>query len=275
MSLRVTELCTCLIEPVSTQPPSCRQVDIRELSFGNGHLSTRGCRYDDRVARAVVNCVNRQTVAGMTPVYSSIFQTPVVTGCHAAEPLRPFTYGWKRLARTWGMQQTHERRSANPGCKLSVRTLAVLERPPPASLARNRVPSQRSQSATRRQALLQESLLETTPSQTNADGRLTVAISFKAFASCKFRWFHYRWFVLLTSLVQLGQYHAWCWHAVYSICFKRGELKQSFLAVLASFQQTSLRLCMRLTYVHASQGGWATLGVLGLLWICTNYTGKV
>ena len=23
------------------------------------------------------------------------------------------------------------------------------------------------------------------------------------------------------------------------------------------------------------QGGWATLGVLGLLWGCTNYTGKV
>jgi hypothetical protein len=29
---------------------------------------------------------------------------------------------------------------------------------------------------------------------------------------------------------------------------------------------------MTLCYV---QGGWATLGVLGLLWGCTNYTGKV
>jgi len=32
------------------------------------------------------------------------------------------------------------------------------------------------------------------------------------------------------------------------------------------------RLAMTLCYV---QGGWATLGVLGLLWGCTNYTGKV
>lgn len=161
----------------STQPPSFGQVDIRDLLSGDGHLSTRGCCYDNGVARVVVDCASRRTVAGMTPVYSSTFQTPVVTGCHG-EPLRPFTYGWKRLARTWGMQQHTERRSSNTGCKLNVRTLAVLERPPPASLVRNRVSSQRSQLATRRQALLQESLLETTPSQTNADGRSTVAISF-------------------------------------------------------------------------------------------------
>ena len=32
------------------------------------------------------------------------------------------------------------------------------------------------------------------------------------------------------------------------------------------------RLAVTLCYV---QGGWATLGVLGLLWGCTNYTGKV
>lgn len=210
----------------------------------------------------------------MTPVYSSTFQTPVMTGCHAAELPRPFTYGWKRLARTWGMQQITERRSGNTGCKLSVRTLAVLERPPPASLVRSRVPSQRPQSATRRQALLQESILETTPSQTNADGRSTVATSFKAFTSCQLRAFHYRWFVLLASLVQLGQHHAWCWHAVHSICVERGELRQSFLAViLASFQQTSFRLCMCLTCVHASSGrlgnircAWTTLDLHQLHW---------
>ena len=107
----------------------------------------------------------------MFPVTGSTFQKPVVTGCDAAERLRPFTYGWKRLARTSGMQQHTERRSANSGCKLSVKTFAVLERPPPASLVRHRVPSQRSQLITRRKALLQESILETTPSQTNADGR--------------------------------------------------------------------------------------------------------
>ena len=112
------------------------------------------------------------TVAAMLPVRSSTFQKPVVTGCHAAEPLRPFTYGWKRLARTSGMQQHTERRSASTGCKLCVTTLAVLERPPPASLVRHRVSSRRSQLVARRQALLQESILETTPSQTNADGRV-------------------------------------------------------------------------------------------------------
>ena len=71
------------------------------------------------------------------------------------------------------MQQHTERRSANTGSKLTVKTLAVLERPPPASFVRHRTPSQRSQTVTRRQALLQESILETAPSQTSADGRST------------------------------------------------------------------------------------------------------
>ena len=211
--------------PVSTRLLSLLpfgQVDIRDLLSSDGHLTTRGCFNNSRIARVVIDCASRRRVAGMTPVYSSTFQTPVVTGCHAAEPLRPFTYGWKRLARTWGMQQITERRVGNTGCKLSVRTLAVLERPPPASLVRNRVPSQRSRIATRRQALLQESILETTPSQTSADGRLTCTVAnlFNAFPSCQLRRFHYRWFVLLASLVQLGQHHAWRWHAVHSICFK-------------------------------------------------------
>lgn len=219
---KLVKFASILAVKSSTQPPSFGQVDveIRDLLSGDGHLSTRGCFYNSRIARVVIDCASRRPVAGMTPVYSSTFQTPVVTGSHAAEPLRPFTYGWKRLARTWGMQQITERRSGNTGCKLSVRTLAVLERPPPASLVRNRVPSQHSKIATRRQALLQESILETTPSQTNADGRLTVAISFKAFTTGQLRRFQYRGSVFLASLVQLGQHHAWCWHAVHSICFK-------------------------------------------------------
>lgn len=82
------------------------------------------------------------------------------------------------------MQQHTERRSANTGCELSVTTLAVLERPPPASLVRRRVSFRRSQLVARRQALLQESILETTPSQTSADGRSTGTGSFQASAFC-------------------------------------------------------------------------------------------
>ena len=127
-----------------------------------------------------VCCVDER-FAAMLPVKSSNFQKPVVTGCHPAEPLRPFTYGWKRLARTSGMQQHTERRSANTGCKLSVTTLAVLERPPPPALVRHRAPSRRCQLVTRRKALLQESILETPPSQTNADGRSTGTCLLQAF----------------------------------------------------------------------------------------------
>ena len=44
----------------------------------------------------------------------------------------------------------------------------------------------------------------------------------------------------------------------------------------ASLQSThSLLLCRLTPFLHVLvQGGWASLGVLGLLWACTNYTGK-
>ena len=87
---------------------------------------------------------------------------------------RPFTYGWKRLARTSGMQQHTEHRSVRSCSKLSVMTRAVLERPPPASCARQRSAVKRCSDAHRQRALLQESLLESAPSQTNTEGRLTV-----------------------------------------------------------------------------------------------------
>ena len=67
------------------------------------------------------------------------------------------------------MQQHTERRSAKAGSNLTVTTLAVLEQPPPASLTQRLVKPQRSQ-IVKRQALLQESILEKAPSQTNADG---------------------------------------------------------------------------------------------------------
>lgn len=86
---------------------------------------------------------------------------------------RPFMYGWKRLARTSGMQQHTEHRSVRSCSKLSVLTRAVLERPPPASFALQRPAVKRSSDAHRQRALLQESLLESAPSQTNTEGRLT------------------------------------------------------------------------------------------------------
>lgn len=67
------------------------------------------------------------------------------------------------------MQQHTEPRSAKAGSKLTVTTLAFLEQPPPAALTRRLVPSQRSL-VVKRQALLQESILEKAPSQTSADG---------------------------------------------------------------------------------------------------------
>ena len=87
---------------------------------------------------------------------------------------RPFTYGWKRLARTSGMQQHTEHRSVRSCSKLSVMTRAVSERPPPASFARQRSAVKRCSDAHRQRALLQESLLESAPSQTNTEGRLTI-----------------------------------------------------------------------------------------------------
>lgn len=132
--------------------------------------------------------MSRLTSPAMPPTNSSTFQ-PFVPGCHSTEPLRPFTYGWKRLARTSGMQQHTERRSAKAGSKLTVTTLAFLEQPPPASLIRRRVPLQRSL-IMKRQALLQESILEKAPSQTSVDGtstpdRLLVVLLREASSSCQ------------------------------------------------------------------------------------------
>ena len=104
---------------------------------------------------------------------SSAFRTTSLKGCHTFEHLRPFNYGWKRLARTSGMQQHTEQRSVCSGSKLSVMNLAALERPPPATCFRHRASANRAKQSHRQHALLQESLLESAPSQTNTEGRLT------------------------------------------------------------------------------------------------------
>ncbi len=229
---------------------------------------------------------------------------------------RPFTYGWKRLARTFGMQQHTEHRSVRSCSKLSVMTRAVLERPPPASFARQRPAAKRCSDAHRQRALLQESLLESAPSQTNTEGRLTTvslclvlfplqlvllvtsvsAICYllqlpshsfiSALSVCS-------WGLLIpTGFIQFCQYYAGSWYAVHPICTEGGEQSANldtwqqssrsirvdakmlylFLSSIVLLLQGGHRLAMTLCYV---QGGWATLGVLGLLWGCTNYTGKV
>jgi len=50
------------------------------------------------------------------------------------------------------------------------------------------------------------------------------------------------------------------------------QMLYSFLSSIVLLTPVCHILAMMLSYV---QGGWATLGVLGLLWGCTNYTGKV
>ncbi len=230
---------------------------------------------------------------------------------------RPFTYGWKRLARTSGMQQHTEHRSVRSCSKLSVMTRAVLERPPPASFARQRPAVRRCSNAHRQRALLQESLLESAPSQTNTEGRLTtVSLCFVLFPvqlvllvisvlaicyllhlqcySLTSALYVYSWGLLIpTGFVQFCQHYAGSWYAVHPICTEGGE--QS--ADLDTWQQASkrsIRVDAKMLYLFLSsivlllpgghelavtlcyvQGGWATLGVLGLLWGCTNYTGKV
>lgn len=118
------------------------------------------------------------------------------------------------------MQQHTEPRSAKAGSKLTVTTLAFLEQPPPAALTRRLVPSQRSL-VVKRQALLQESILEKAPSQTSADGG------------------------------------------------------SSFSQALFNSVNIMLGVGMLSIPYALKEGGWATIGVLGLLWICTNYTGKI
>ncbi|DBA74354.1 TPA: hypothetical protein ACH3X1_011127 [Trebouxia sp. C0004] len=149
---------------------------------------------------------------------------PPAIGYSCDKHARSFTYGWKRLARTSGMQQHTEHRSVRKCSKLSVMTRAVLERPPPASFVRQRSAIKRYSDAHRQRALLQESLLESapSPSQTNTEAG-----------------------------------------------------GSSFQQALFNSVNIMLGVGMLSIPYALKEGGWATLGVLGLLWGCTNYTGKV
>lgn len=152
----------------------------------------------------------------------SAFVAPSLGGCPAANHVRPFSYGWKRLARTSGAQQHTEQRPVQSGSKLSVLTRAVLEQPPPAKLLRPRLNARHTKQSQRNNALLQESLLETAPSQTNTEAG-----------------------------------------------------GSSFQQALFNSVNIMLGVGMLSIPYALKEGGWATLGVLGLLWVCTNYTGKV
>ena len=163
---------------------------------------------------------------------SSTFQKPPVLGVSGHERLRPFAYGWKRLARTSGMQQHTEQRSSRSSSKLTVMTFATLQRPPPASLARHRKVPNCAKRLVRARALLQESILDQAPSQTNADGRSQIRVQASAldlvcmqsFYPCLRRRIH-----VLSGSVQLCKYHAGGGHAVHSICPERGKL-QTFIS---------------------------------------------
>lgn len=171
----------------------------------------------------------------MQQINNNTFGKATMSGLAGSECLRPFSYSWKRLARTSGMQQHTEQRSVRNGSKLSVLTLATVERPPPSSLVRHRASSQHLKPSVRQQALLQESILEQAPSQTNADGRSNQGLQASAPATqgractssdmCTLVPFFCRWINLFSGLVQLCQHHAWCGHAVHSLCFERGKLK--------------------------------------------------
>lgn len=104
----------------------------------------------------------------------------------------------------------------------------------------------------------------------------------------------YSWGLLIpTGFVQFCQHYAGSWYAIHPICTEGGEqsadldiwqqarkqLKSADAKMLYIFFSSIVlllpgghELAVTLCYV---QGGWATLGVLGLLWGCTNYTGKV
>ena len=153
---------------------------IQALSFlSKEFINTPGCTCSARyfqlpqvvcvISRCLPLSSNR---ADMQQAKGSTSRTSAV-GYGCDKHARPFTYGWKRLARTSGMQQHTEHRSVRSCSKLSVMTRAVLERPPPASFARQRLTVKRCSDAHRQRALLQESLLESAPTQTNSEGRLT------------------------------------------------------------------------------------------------------
>lgn len=161
--------------------------------------------------------------------------------------LQPFPYGWKRLARIKGMQQHTERRSVRSS-QLSMATVAFLENTPPASGPLQRKRCSKAPDSFKRQALVQETLLESKPSQIDVEGEPPV-LSFRLASSsasctqsayCVLRTSEPRsvlprptslsccsWRLnLSTSLVQLCQYYAWSWHALYPLCIERGKRKQ-------------------------------------------------
>lgn len=158
----------------------------------------------------------------MQPSRGSTVGSTVVGGHLNVERPHTFSYGWKRLARTSGMQQHTEKRSVRRCSKLSVLPRAVLERPPSSSFARHRPASQPFSKAHRPHALLQESLLESAPSQTNTEAG-----------------------------------------------------GSTFQQALFNSVNIMLGVGMLSIPYALKEGGWATLGVLGLLFVCTNYTGKV
>ena len=97
--------------------------------------------------------------SGITPAGAQTFDR---------NALRPFSYGWKRLTRRTGMQQHTERRSVRSS-QLSVSTVSNLERPPPTARTQSKR-AKRLSTALQRQALAQETLLETKPTQVDAEG---------------------------------------------------------------------------------------------------------
>ncbi len=216
---------------------------------------------------------------------------------------RPFTYGWKRLARTSGMQQHTEHRSVRSCSKLSVMTRAVLERPPPASFARQRPAVKHCSDAHRQRALLQESLLESAPSQTNTEGRLTtvslclllfpvqlVLLVITVFAICCLlqlsfyalisALYVYSWGLLIpTGFIQFCQHYAGSWNAVHPICTEGGEQ----IADLDLWQQASKQannhfivdakmLYLFLSQRHAASARWSQIGSDTLL--CSGRVGN-
>ena len=142
----------------------------------------------------------------------------------------PFNYTWKRLARTSGMQQHTEQRSLRSSSKRNVMTLATLGRPPRTAAIRRRTPSIDTKQPQRHNALLQESLIETAPSQTTVEceppetasscamcSRASVAIM-QMCVSCSWGLF------FPAGLVQFSEHHAWSRHALNSLCFETGML---------------------------------------------------
>ena len=133
-----------------------------------------------------------ETRVDMQQSKGSTFGSTVIGGHINVERPHTFSYGWKRLARTSGMQQHTEKRSVRRCSKLSVLPRAVLERPPSSSFGRHRPASKPVSKTHRQHALLQESLLESAPSQTNTEGRSTLPLCGS--------WQH----LLLTIFVQYG-----------------------------------------------------------------------